>query len=147
MARFVLDTNVFLHAIRDEAARRDLAAWQRRMAPHIHQHAVAVAEILVGAKDREILDRWHRRWILPAERLGRVFTPDYGAWKRATGIMVNLLEAGALHASGIRGSFFNDCLLAASGRDHGFTIVTHNVADFELIASVEPHLRVEPPFP
>ena len=35
-------------------------------------------------------------------------------------------------------SFFNDCLLAASSIEQGFTIVTHNIADFSLIARVEP---------
>jgi predicted nucleic acid-binding protein len=37
--KFVLDTNVFIHAIRSEEARRELADWQRRMAAHIYQQA------------------------------------------------------------------------------------------------------------
>lgn len=36
MAKFVLDTNIFIHAIRSAEARKDLADWQRRMAPHIY---------------------------------------------------------------------------------------------------------------
>ena len=41
MAKLVLDTNVYVHAMRDEEARRELAAWQRRMALHLHLHSVA----------------------------------------------------------------------------------------------------------
>lgn len=61
MAKFVLDTNVFIHAIRSAEARLELAAWQRTMAPHIYQHAVVVSEILVGARDEATWKRWHER--------------------------------------------------------------------------------------
>ena len=93
MRGWVLDTNVYIDAIRNEAARVRLADWQRRMAPFIHQHAVVVAELRVG-----------------------------------------------------RG-IFNDCLLAASAREHGFDIITWNVRDFARIARVEPELRYAAPFP
>lgn len=147
MATFVLDTNVFIHAIRDAAARRALASWQRRLAPRIWQHAVVVSEILIGATDQAAFDRWRERWIAPAERLGRVITPTYGAWTRAARIVTRLVEAGELSAGGVRPGFFNDCLLAASARDHGYSIVTHNAADFGLIGRVEPGVRFLAPFP
>lgn len=147
MAKFVVDTNVFIHAIRDDAARRDLSAWQRRMAPYIYQHAVVVSEILVGARSRDVLDRWHERWVAPAERLDRVLAPGYAAWTRATRIMVRLVESGRLSAGRLKPGFFNDCLLAASARDHGYTIVTNNLGDFAMIARVEPKVQVVPPFP
>lgn len=147
MSKFVIDTNVFIHAIRDDGARRELSAWQRRMAPYIYQHAVVVSEILVGARSRDVLDRWHERWVAPAERLDRVLTPGYTAWTRATQMIARLVESGRLSAGGVKPGFFNDCLLAASARDHGYTIVTNNLADFTLIARVEPKVQVVPPFP
>ena len=48
---------------------------------------------------------------------------------------------------GMKPSFFNDCLLAASSIEQGFTIVTHNIADFSLIARVEPRTSFAPPLP
>lgn len=148
MAKFVVDTNVFIQAIRDDGARRALAAWQRRMAPHIYQHAVVVSEILIGAKDEATFDRWHERWIAPAERLRRIITPTYAAWARASRIVARLVGAGHLHAGGLKPrSFFNDCLLAASTHDQGYTIVTHNLDDFGIIAQVEPQLAFVLPFP
>jgi predicted nucleic acid-binding protein len=145
--RFVVDTNVFVHAIRSPAARGDLAAWQRIRAPHIWQHAVVVSELLVGATDAATWERWHRRWVEPAERLHRIVIPGYGAWLRASRIMHLLAERGRISAGGVKPSFYNDCLLAAGARDHGHVIVTHNRADFELIGEVEPALKLTEPFP
>jgi predicted nucleic acid-binding protein len=133
--KYVLDTNVYIRAIRDADARVELAEWQRRRAPHLHQHAVVVAELLVGARDQATWNRWHARWVAPAERIGRVIVPGYGAWLRASRIVSRLAERGSPATTP---SFFNDCLLAATAREEGFRIVTHNVADFERIARVEP---------
>jgi predicted nucleic acid-binding protein len=47
----------------------------------------------------------------------------------------------------VKPSFLNDCLLAATSREHGFTIVTHNTVDFALIGLVEPTVRAVAPFP
>lgn len=147
MERYVLDTNVFIRAMRSAEARAELAAWQRRMAPHIWQHAVVVSELLVGARDEETWKRWHERWVVPAERVRRILVPDYGIWLRASRIISRLAEAGSISPGGVKPSFFNDCLLAASSREQGHVIVTHNRDDFELIAQVEPAVRTSPPFP
>jgi predicted nucleic acid-binding protein len=147
LARYVVDTNVLIHAIRNEAARERLAAWQRRLAPHIHQHAVVVAELLIGAPDEAAYERWYGRWVAPAERVRRLITPSAGVWARAARIIPRLLTAGHVTRSGISQSFFNDCLLAASAREDGYVLVTHDLADFELIARVEPGFSFVPPFP
>lgn len=147
MERFVLDTNIFIHAMRNAEARMELAAWQRRMAPHLYQHAVVVSELLVGARDEATWRRWHERWVAPAERVRRILVPDYGAWLRASRIISRLAETGRISVGGVRPSFYNDCLLAATAREHGHVIVTHNREDFDLIALVEPAVRAVPPFP
>lgn len=147
MAKFVLDTNVLIHAIRSAEAREELAGWQRRMAPHIYQHAVVTSELLVGARDDATWRRWHTRWVAPAERVDRIFVPRYAAWLRASHIIMRLAEMGKICVGGAKPSFFNDCLLAATSREYGHTIVTYNTADFELIALVEPAVEAIPPFP
>jgi len=145
--KFVLDTNVFIHAIRSPEARKELAAWQRQMAPHIYQHAVVVSELLVGAKDEEPWQRWHERWVVPAERVRRVLVPEYGSWLRASKIISRLSERGYISPGGMKPGFHNDCLLAASARENGAVLITYNEGDFELIRSVEPELRIDAPFP
>lgn len=147
MAKLVLDTNVYIHAMRNADARSELADWQRCMAPHIHQHAVVVTEVLAGARTIAIRRRWHERWIAPAERVGRVIVPDYRSWLTASAILTKLFETGVLTPGGIARGFFNDCLLAASCSISGHTIVTYNLTDFARIARVQPGVRFVAPLP
>jgi len=144
--KFVLDTNIFIEAIRSPKARAALAEWQRARAPHLWQHSVVVSELLVGAKDEASWNRWHERWVAPAERVHRIVVPGYGAWLRASRIIARLSEAGWIRPGSIKPSFYNDCLLAATARDHGHMIVTHNHEDFSLIGQVEPEVPTAPPF-
>lgn len=147
MAKYVLDTNVLIHAMRSEAAARELASWQRQMAPHLYMHAVVMAELLAGARDEATLDLWRERWIAPAERVSRVVSTGAAVWIHAARLLVRLREAGHVTGSAMPRGFLNDCLLAASARADGFIIVTHNQRDFELIARVEPGLAFTAPFP
>jgi predicted nucleic acid-binding protein len=145
--RFVLDTNIYIRAIRNAAARAELARWQRSMAPQIWQHSVVISELLVGARDEATWKRWYERWVVPAERVGRVVTPEYGAWLRASRIVARLTESGRIREREVKPNFFNDCLIAATAREHGHAIVTQNRQDFELISLVEPAVRTLPPYP
>ena len=147
MARYVLDTNIFVHAIRSDKARRDLAAWQRQFGPHLYMHAVVVAELLVGARNEATREQWHERWIALAERVNRRIATTYTCWLHAARIVVRLVESGHLTAGSVAPGIFNDCLLAASAKDHGFTIVTHNLRDLRMIQRVERQVAFVPPFP
>jgi len=147
LAKYVLDTNVLIDAMRNETARDELVAWQRRMGPHLYMHAVVIVELLVGARSDTTFARWRGHWVAPAERLGRVITPGQSTWLRAARIVARLTGEGHLPRGPLRPSFFNDCLLAASAADHGFILVTHNLAVFRLIRGVMPNLHFEAPFP
>lgn len=147
MRKYVLDTNVYIHAIRDAGARAELAAWQRAMAPWIHQHSVVVGELLLGARDEETWQRWYERWVVPAERVERVVAPSHGTWLRASRMVARLSGRGRIQPGRMKRGFFNDCLLAASAGEEGFVVVTHNLSDFELLAEVEPGIEAVPPLP
>lgn len=76
-----------------------------------------------------------------------MLTPSHGAWKRAAGALTQLVrERKVSPGKGITKSLVNDCIIAASARDHGFTLVTDNIKDFGLIQSVLP-LDSVPPWP
>lgn len=147
MDRFVLDTNVYIHAIRSAVGRRELAAFQRAHAPRIHQHAVVAAELLAGAADEATYERWHAHWLRPAERVGRVITPGYGEWCSAARVVVRLFEGRHIATRSVAPGFLHDCLLAAGAVTHDYSVITYNVRDFDLIARVLPGLKYAPPFP
>jgi predicted nucleic acid-binding protein len=86
-------------------------------------------------------------WVAPFEDLGRVITPSHTTWTRAALIMARLVERGHLSPGGFSRSFLNDCLIAASARDHGFILVTRNTSDFALISQGERGIRYQPPWP
>ncbi|HUG41743.1 MAG TPA: type II toxin-antitoxin system VapC family toxin [Longimicrobiales bacterium] len=144
MRPYVLDTNVYIRAIRSEAGARALEAFSSAFAPALHLHAVVALELLAGATTAALRGKTESSFIRPFERRRRVVTPGLAAWKRAGEIVGSLIGARELSREGMSRSFVNDCLLAASAREHGFVLVTENTRDFELIATVSPFEFVAP---
>jgi predicted nucleic acid-binding protein len=146
VAKYVLDTNLYVHATRDEDWNRQLVAFYSMHTTLVHLHSVVAGELLAGAVRSGLEEETHRRFLAPFEAVGRIITPSHAAWSQAGRFVAGLIRRGALTPSGVKRSFFNDCLIAASSREHGFVLVTDNLADFELIASVEA-VRFVPPWP
>ena len=144
MRPYVLDTNVYIRAIRSETGARALETFSSAFAPALHLHAVVAMELLAGATTAPLRRRTDAAFIRPFERRGRVITPGLRAWKRAGEIVAALIEARKLSREGVSRSFVNDCLLAASAREHGFVLVSENTRDFQLIATVAPFEFVAP---
>ena len=147
MAAFVVDTNLFVAAIRSDEANDALADFQRRFAPFLYQHSAVAQEILAGARDEAGFRDFHEDWVEPFEELGRLITPTHAAWTRAALILVRLVQAGAKGRGGFTRGFLNDCLIAASAREVGFTLVTADAGDFALIRTVEPRFQFTAPWP
>lgn len=147
MPTYVVDTNLYVEAITTDQGNTALAAFQRRCAPSLFQHSTIAQEILAGARDEADYWEYHEDWVAPFEDLGRVITPTHTAWTRAALIVARLVERGHLSPGGYSRSFLNDCLIAASARDHGFVLVTRNIGDFALISRVERGIRYQPPWP
>lgn len=146
MPKYVLDTSLYVYATRDEEWNRELQAFYQARAPFVYLHSVVAGELLAGAVSSDLERRTHRHLIAPFESTGRLVTPGHGAWKRAGAAVARLVRERRLSPNGIRRSFLNDCLIAASARDHGLVVVTDNLRDFELIRTVEP-VEVVPPWP
>lgn len=147
MPKYVVDTNLYIEAITSDEGNEALAAFQRRFAPFLFQHSTVAQEILAGAGDEAGWRAYHEDWVAPFEDLGRLITPSHAAWMRASLLLARLIERRTLSPGGVRRSFLNDCLIAASAREEGFVIVTRNTRDFDLIRSVEPGFRYEAPWP
>lgn len=147
MPKYVLDTNLYVQAITTDEGNAALAAFQRRCAPFLFQHSTIAQEILAGARDEADYREYHQDWIAPFEDLGRIITPSHATWTRAALIVARLVQRRHLSPGGFSRSFLNDCLIAASVRDHGFIIVTRNTSDFALISQVEHGVLYQPPWP
>ena len=146
MKKYVLDTNLYVFAARDMGWKASLRDFLERNMPRVYLHSTVAAELLAGAHKPNLERETQHNLIDPFEATGRVITPSHGAWKRAGQTIAHLVRDKALPPGPAPRAFFNDCLIAASARDHGVTVVTDNVKDFELIASVAP-VDFVPPWP
>jgi predicted nucleic acid-binding protein len=145
--RYVIDTNLYIRATREDGWSQALEAFVLTFTPDLYLHSVVALELLAGATDLDLERRTEERFIRPFERRGRVFTPSHGAWKRAAGALTQLVRDHKVSPDrGITKSLVNDCIIAASARDHGFVLVTDNRKDFELVADILP-LEFVPPWP
>jgi predicted nucleic acid-binding protein len=144
VAKYVVDTSLYIDATHLPSAAEELKSFYARFLPSVHLHSVIAQEILLGA-----LDRMHERdlrgaFIEPFEGVGRVITPLHSTWMRASVIALELIRKKKIRREGAGGSFFADCLIAASAREHDFVLVTRNARDFALIQEVEMFSFVQP---
>lgn len=144
MRPYVVDTNLYIEATRNDAAAAELDLFYAHSRARVHLHSVVAQELLAGSTNPALKRKTHAEFIKPFEAVGRIITPTHGAWKRAGEIMAELVHAGRLTPGEFGRGFVNDCVLAASAREHGFVLVTRNTRDFELIRTVEPADVVAP---
>ena len=144
MPKYVLDTNLYIRATRDEEWNQALESFLLASTPWIHLHSVVAMELLAGAINPGLERQVQRCFLDPLERRGRLVTPSHGAWKRAATGLTELLQTRRVSRNGITRSLINDLLIAASARDHGFFLVTESVRDFRVIQSVLPLEFVRP---
>ncbi|MBI2361440.1 MAG: PIN domain-containing protein, partial [Deltaproteobacteria bacterium] len=143
MARYVLDANVYIAADRDPSFAEELDRFTSAYLPSIHLHGVVAQELLAGAIDRRREALVEESLVLPFERRGRLITPSFRAWKSAGRIMTQLVQRKLMSPGGFKRSFPNDCVLAASCREAGLTLITLNREDFDLIRKVHPFEYME----
>ena len=127
---FVLDTNVVseLRKIRLGKAHPQVARWADSVdAKALYISAITVLEIEIGILQIErkdtlqgaMLRAWFDKQVLP-EFAGRIYPVDTAVARRCAG----------LHIPDPRAE--RDALIAATALVHGMTVVTRNIADFEL---------------
>ncbi len=75
MKRFLLDTNLYLTAVRDKNWTQELSRFVSSNLPSIDFHAVVAQELLAGAVDARWMKQVEDKLIRPFEERGRVVTP------------------------------------------------------------------------
>ncbi len=128
--KFALDTNVFVDAFRDETFAGALAAFLEQALPTTFLSAVVMQELGAGARTREQVRELESSIVRPFQRRGRVFAPSALAFRESGRLLAELATREGWAAIHSNPSLANDALLAASCREHGFTLIT-NDKDFD----------------
>src|ERR1700730_17447326 len=127
---FLVDTKVISELRRPERADANVVTWARTIpAASIFLSAISILEIELGmlriarrdAAQGAVLRAWIDHQILPRFE-GRILAVDAAVAQRCA----------HLHVPDPRAE--RDALIAATALVHGLTVVTRNVADFELVS-------------
>jgi predicted nucleic acid-binding protein len=141
---FVFDTNVAIQAARNRDERERFNSFLRARRGQVWLHATVWLELQVGARhdnERAALDSFVEAF-LDTER---VLVPSHDAWRNAGRVLARLAEDHGVDVR--RSSIHHDAIIAASARERSFTIVTNNLADFQLIAPYLSKLAFVGPYP
>jgi predicted nucleic acid-binding protein len=131
--KYVLDTQLFIDAFRDQTANDALQQFHRGFAPFEYLSVVVAQELRAGVKrtrDRKALER---NVLDVFERSGRMFAPSASAWHRSGDVLSDMARKEGLEIGGVSKSFANDVLLALSCCEEGCVLVTKNDGDFQRI--------------
>jgi predicted nucleic acid-binding protein len=146
MAKYAIDTNVYIDAFNDAVSAEALKTFLRARLPSTFLSAVVVQELRVGARTPMAANTLHTDVFDPFERRGRVFAPSAMAFKECGCILVDLIVHDGLNYAETKRSLVNDVLLATSCREQGITLVTSD-EDFDIIRPHLKGLQTVPPWP
>lgn len=133
---YLLDSNVYIQALRDTGFGAALASWEQRVAPRLWLSSVVVSEVLLGARDAKTAAAYERHLLALFRRRRRLLETDLGVWRQAATALRKLAIVHRYANKLAQRRFLCDVLIAASCRRVGATLVTANVEDFALIAQV-----------
>lgn len=133
MTKYLIDTNLYIRAIRDIEAGKALREFSLQFAPHLYISSVVLQELSMGATSVRKLAQVEADVVRPFERRGRIVTPSHEAWKQTGRVLASLKREEAVEVARLPKSFVNDVLLGCSCREAGVTLITENRGDFERI--------------
>lgn len=144
MRKYVLDSNCYIDASRDEEAWAALHRFTTGHAPSLFLSSVVAAELRAGARTEPDREKLETRVLEPFVRRGRVITPSTAAWDALGLTLASLRVRERLVPGQVRRGFAFDILLAYSCRERGMVLVTRNTRDMARIRSVFAFEYVEP---
>lgn len=129
--KVLLDSNVYITALRSQAERARFRATFFPLLPATVLSAVVAYELSVSAADVRTRDLL-AEFITPMERAGRVVTPQFSDWQAAADIVSAIARKDGAWKSKLP-VLLNDVLIALGARRVGAQVVTYNGKDFRLI--------------
>ncbi|MEK6528706.1 MAG: type II toxin-antitoxin system VapC family toxin [Nitrospirota bacterium] len=134
MRKYIIDTDLYIELLRTGKHHDIIAEIYSNETPNIYFSSVVALELLSGVISEEG-EKNVETIIRPFEKVGRVVTPAYIAWKESGETLAELrIKRPDLKTK--LSQMVNDVLIAMSARSIGATVVTLNSLDFEAIKSV-----------
>lgn len=134
---YVLDTNVYVGALRNRDELQLLKQFLLRAGMRVRVDGIVAMELLAGAGSTEHVDAV-RALISPYMLRDWTTAPSFAACTEAGRLLAELAFGKRGGRRTMAPSLANDALLAASCRDAGAVLVTNNTADF---TALQQHLR------
>jgi predicted nucleic acid-binding protein len=126
MVKYALDTNVFIEAARDPSAKAAMVAFLTNAIPFTFLSAVVMQELAVGARTTEQSRHLDETVFAQFTRCDRVFAPSRDAFLRSGRLLASVAAREGWPAECDKPSLLNDALIAASCRERGITLITHD---------------------
>ncbi|MEK7836892.1 MAG: type II toxin-antitoxin system VapC family toxin, partial [candidate division NC10 bacterium] len=136
----LLDTNVYLFALRSDEGVDFFERHFRAVTFRTYLSSVVVEELYPGALDTGAV-RLVEHHVGALERAGRVVTPGFQDWKEAGKLVAQITRREPGRKAKVQ-QMLNDILLALSARRIGADLFTFNRDDFELIRRHKAFLSV-----
>jgi predicted nucleic acid-binding protein len=136
MRRFVLDTNCFIAASRNDKEAASLETFVQMAAPWLYLSTVVAAELRAGTTDVHELRKLENAVLKPYAKRGRVITPSAAAWETLGRTLAWLVKNEGIVLRTTPKSFVFDILIAFSCRELGATLISNNERDLLRIRRV-----------
>jgi predicted nucleic acid-binding protein len=146
VAKYTLDTNLYIDATRDSGAAAALEAFLDRFAPETYLSAIVMQELRAGARTQTQADVLEADIFDRFVRVNRCVGPSVAAFVECGRVLADLWRVDGVRFNDRPRSLVNDILLATSCREEGITLVTAD-ADFGTIARHLKGFRHVQPFP
>jgi len=146
VAKYVLDTNVYIDAFRSPEKAEDLKQFLTKHLPLTYLSALVTMELRTGARTKEQVETLEDDVFAPFEKRHRVFVPSARAFKEAGRVLAALAREHIFDLRAPNNSLIRDSLLAASCREQGFVLIT-NDKDYQAIKRHLKAFRFVRPWP
>ncbi len=129
--KYLSDTNVYLEACHSEEAKARFRDTFYPLLPATVLSAVIAHELNVDAQDRGTRSLL-QDFIGPMERTGRLVSPTYEDWLKASEVVTAIERSDRAWRSKLP-ALLNDILMALCARQVGAMVITYNRGDFRLV--------------
>ena len=109
--KFVLDTQLFIQAFRNQQANEALQEFHRNFSPFEYLSVVVAQELRAGIKRPGDRKRLEDNVLGIFDRAGRIITPSESAWHRAGDVLAEMARNLVLVMRGTESNWERDPLL------------------------------------